>query len=68
VNSEEDRRKNAADIELSLDALELVYTRLDIDYYCLVCGGSKRDGAFCFMGERLKQGKTMGTVIFVFAL
>jgi hypothetical protein len=38
VNSEEDRRKNAADIELSLDALELVYTRLDIDYYCLVCG------------------------------
>lgn len=31
-------RKNAADIELSLDALELVYTRNDIDSYVLVCG------------------------------
>lgn len=31
-------RKNAADIELSLDALELMYTRDDIDTYVLVCG------------------------------
>lgn len=31
-------RKNAADIELSLDALELMYTRDDIDVYVLVCG------------------------------
>jgi uncharacterized LabA/DUF88 family protein len=31
-------RKNAADIELSLDALELMYTRDDIDTYILVCG------------------------------
>ncbi|NLY53733.1 MAG: NYN domain-containing protein [Firmicutes bacterium] len=31
-------RKNAADIELSLDALELMYTREDIDTYVLVCG------------------------------
>jgi len=38
VSSEEGRRKNAADIELSLDALELVYTRGDIDLYYIVCG------------------------------
>lgn len=31
-------RKNAADIELSLDALELMYTRDDINTYVLVCG------------------------------
>lgn len=31
-------RKNAADIELSLDALELVYTRDDIDTFVLACG------------------------------
>jgi len=38
LSSEEGRRKNAADIELSLDALELVYTREDIDHFVLVCG------------------------------
>ncbi len=36
--SPEGIRKNAADIELSLDALELMYTRDDIDTYVLVCG------------------------------
>lgn len=38
VSSEDGRRKNAADIELSLDALEFVYTREDIDHYYIVCG------------------------------
>lgn len=37
-SSPEGIRKNAADIELSLDALELMYTRDDIDTYVLVCG------------------------------
>lgn len=38
LSSEDGRRKNAADIELSLDALELVYTREDIEQYVIVCG------------------------------
>lgn len=38
LSSEDGRRKNAADIELSLDALELVYTREDIDHFVIVCG------------------------------
>ena len=38
ITSEDGRRKNAADIELSLDALELVYTRQDIDCFMIVCG------------------------------
>jgi uncharacterized LabA/DUF88 family protein len=37
-SSPEGVRKNAADIELSLDALELIYTRDDIDTFVLVCG------------------------------
>jgi uncharacterized LabA/DUF88 family protein len=31
-------RKNAADIEMSLDCLELMYTREDIELFVLVCG------------------------------
>jgi len=31
-------RKNAADVEMSLDALELTYTRGEIDMFMLVCG------------------------------
>lgn len=38
LSSEDGRRKNAADIELSLDALELVYTREDIAHFVIVCG------------------------------
>lgn len=37
-NYEDGTRKNAADIEMSLDALELMYTRSDIDTFVLVCG------------------------------
>ncbi len=37
-NYEDGTRKNAADIEMSLDALEIMYTRSDIDTFVLVCG------------------------------
>ncbi|MGE5675732.1 MAG: NYN domain-containing protein [Mycobacterium leprae] len=37
-NYEDGTRKNAADIEMSLDALELMYNRPDIDVFILVCG------------------------------
>lgn len=37
-NYEDGTRKNAADIEMSLDALELMYNRPDIDVFFLVCG------------------------------
>ena len=37
-NYEDGTRKNAADIEMSLDALEMMYTRSDIDTFVLVCG------------------------------
>ncbi len=60
VNSEEDRRKNAADIELSLDALELVYTRLDIDYYCLVCGDRDMIQVIKKLHTRRKQVQVIG--------
>lgn len=37
-NYEDGTRKNAADIEMSLDCLEMMYTRDDIDLFVLVCG------------------------------
>lgn len=37
-NYEDGTRKNAADIEMSLDALEMMYNRPDIDAFVLVCG------------------------------
>lgn len=37
-NYEDGTRKNAADIEMSLDALEMMYTRPDIEVFILVCG------------------------------
>lgn len=37
-NYDDGTRKNAADIEMSLDALELMYNRDDIDVFLLVCG------------------------------
>lgn len=37
-NYEDGTRKNAADIEMSLDALEMMYNRPDIDVFMLVCG------------------------------
>lgn len=37
-NYEDGTRKNAADIEMSLDALDLMYTRSDIEVFILVCG------------------------------
>lgn len=37
-NYEDGTRKNAADIEMSLDALELMYNRPDIEVFILVCG------------------------------
>lgn len=37
-NYEDGTRKNAADIEMSLDALEMMYTRSDIEVFVLVCG------------------------------
>ncbi|MFO7173952.1 MAG: NYN domain-containing protein [Bacillota bacterium] len=37
-NYEDGTRKNAADIEMSLDALELMYNRPDIEVFVLVCG------------------------------
>jgi len=60
VNSEDDRRKNAADIELSLDALELVYTREDIDHYCLVCGDRDMIQVIKKLHTRRKQVHVIG--------
>lgn len=37
-NYDDGTRKNAADIEMSLDALELMYNRPDIEVFLLVCG------------------------------
>ncbi len=37
-NYDDGTRKNAADIEMSLDALEMMYNRADIDVFILVCG------------------------------
>ena len=37
-NYDDGTRKNAADIEMSLDALELMYNRDDVDVFVLVCG------------------------------
>lgn len=37
-NYDDGTRKNAADIEMSLDALELMYNRPDVDVFVLVCG------------------------------
>ncbi len=37
-NYEDGTRKNAADIEMSLDALELMYNRPDVSTFVLVCG------------------------------
>lgn len=37
-NYEDGTRKNAADIEMSLDALELMYNRPDVEVFILVCG------------------------------
>lgn len=37
-NYEDGTRKNAADIEMSLDCLEMMYTRDDIELFVLVCG------------------------------
>lgn len=37
-NYEDGTRKNAADIEMSLDALEMMYNREDVQVFILVCG------------------------------
>lgn len=37
-NYEDGTRKNAADIEMSLDALELMYNRPDVAIFVMVCG------------------------------
>lgn len=36
--SADDIRQNASDVDLAVDAMELLFTRPDIDHYVLVCG------------------------------
>lgn len=58
-NYEDGTRKNAADIEMSLDALELMYNRPDIDVFILVCG----DRDMIQVIRKLRsQGKTVHVV------
>ena len=60
ITSEGGRRKNAADIELSLDALELVYTRNDIDSFMLVCGDRDMIQVIKKLHARRKQVHIVG--------
>jgi hypothetical protein len=56
---ENGRRKNAADIEMSLDALDLARERKDFETFVLVCG----DRDFIPVVKRLQQaGKTVHVV------
>ncbi len=58
---ESGRRKNAADIEMSLDALELSRERVDIQAFVLVCG----DRDFIPVVKRLQQ---KGSVVHIIGL
>jgi hypothetical protein len=60
ITSEDGRRKNAADIELSLDALELVYTRDDIDSFMIVCGDRDMIQVIKKLHARRKQVHIVG--------
>jgi len=60
-NYEDGTRKNAADIEMSLDALDLMYTRPDIEAFILVCGD--RD-----MIQVIRKLRSRGKVVHVVAV
>lgn len=60
-NYEDGTRKNAADIEMSLDALELMYTRPDVECFILVCGD--RD-----MIQVIRKLRARGKVVHVVAV
>lgn len=60
-NYEDGTRKNAADIEMSLDCQELMYTRPDIDLFILVCGDRDMIGV-------IRKLKSRGKMVHVVAV